>query len=122
VSDTPSKQPKAWGTRWLLRHDSTHETSILWVKAGHRCSWHRHAAKHNLFAVLKGSVDIVTGDGTMRLGEGESGTVRAGVWHEFQAVRDTIMVEEMYVAYDPQDIERSNVGGRIEGDGACATS
>ena len=105
------RETKVWGERWLLRTDSTHSNSYLILRAGTRCSLHRHAAKSNLFVVLSGKVGIKTEDGIVKLGPGEECTVGPGVWHEFRVYEDSTMIEEMFVEYDESDIERKNTGG-----------
>ena len=107
------REKKIWGERWIVRRDSTHETSILFVKAGYRCSWHRHQAKHNKFVVIQGKLELVTCDGTTVLESGTTASVGPGIWHEFRAIIYTIAVEEMFVKYDPEDIEREIVGGKM---------
>lgn len=107
------REKKVWGERWMIREDSTHTTNILKLNSGFRCSWHKHRAKWNLFAVVSGSVGIRTIDGETVLGPGESFTVGPGEMHEFRVYQSGIMVEEMYVQYDDEDIDRDNVGGMI---------
>jgi mannose-6-phosphate isomerase-like protein (cupin superfamily) len=110
-------EQKVWGERWMVREDSTHTTNILKLKAGYRCSWHRHQCKHNLFALIEGKVMIFMKVGhvmkCVTLSPGDSFTVSPGQWHEFRVLEDGIMVEEMYVQYDDEDIEREKLGGPI---------
>lgn len=106
------REHKVWGERWIVRRDSTHETALLSLKANHRCSWHRHQTKWNQFVVLIGKVSIITSEGETRLTEGQSFTVRPGIWHEFRVHEASWMIEEMFVEYDPADIERENTGGQ----------
>lgn len=104
---------KVWGERWLLREDSTHASSFLRLRAGTRCSWHRHRAKFNLFVVLRGSVGIKTDHGEIVLGPGQEFTVEPGAWHEFRVYEDSEMIEEMFVTYEEGDIERQTEGGAL---------
>lgn len=118
------KEQKIWGERWLVYEDSTHSTNILRVLEGYRCSWHRHAVKRNIFVVISGEIGVVveTKDPStletyideMRLHIGESFTVAPGLWHEFRAYQNSVVVEEMFVRYDEEDIERKNVGGTFD--------
>jgi len=108
------REQKLWGERWLLRQDSTHANSYLKLRAGTRCSWHRHREKYNLFVVLSGKVGIVTADGEVTLTVGQEFSVAPGVWHEFRAYEDSTMIEEMFVEYDDGDIERAKPGGDME--------
>jgi len=104
---------KCWGERWLIRQDSTHATSYLKLTEGTRCSWHRHAAKFNLFVVLEGRIGIRTDDGEVLLGPGECFTVKPGEWHEFCVYEISKVIEEMYAVYNEEDIERQNQGGKL---------
>jgi len=112
------REPKIWGERWMVREDSTHTTNILTLKAGYRCSWHRHTCKYNLFAVISGVVEIdAERNGcrtTTELYEGQALTVEPGVWHEFRVIEDGLMLEEMYVEYDDTDIDRMKIGGPMD--------
>lgn len=107
------REQKIWGERWLIRVDSTHAVSYLRVNKGMRCSWHKHQTKWNLFVVLSGQIGIKTEEGTMVLGPGETAQIRPGVAHEFYADTDSEIIEEMFVTYDDEDIERFKPGGRI---------
>jgi D-lyxose ketol-isomerase len=72
-----------------------------------------HAAKYNLFVVLDGKIGIKTEDGETILGPGEEFTVPPGVFHEFRVYESGAMIEEMYVEYEENDIERKDVGGDL---------
>lgn len=117
------RMSKIWGERWLIRKDSTHASSVLFLNPGMECSWHRHQAKHNLFVVLEGKVGVVTGDeerGTTTetiLTPGQSFTTVPGEWHKFRVYEKSVMVEEMYVQYEEGDIERRSVGGEFDMNG-----
>jgi len=84
------------------------------LKKGYRCSWHSHQTKWNLFVVIEGSVGIVTADGETVLGPGEEFTVGPGEFHEFRIYKDGSMIEEMYVEYDDDDIDRTKLGGELD--------
>lgn len=109
------RESKVWGERWVIHEDSTHTTNLLLLKKGYRCSWHKHRTKWNLFVVVQGRVGIVTVDGETVLGPGEEFTVAPGEMHEFRIHEDGVMIEEMFVIYDDNDIERNNVGGKLNG-------
>lgn len=112
---------KVWGERWLLREDSTHATSVLHLIEGTRCSWHRHRAKFNLFVVISGHIQIVVQEQDEKRGievlGGQTFTVPPGVYHEFQALADSVVVEEMFVSYDEGDIVRLDSGGYVKDEG-----
>jgi len=108
------RELKLWGERWILRKSSNNALSYLVVKEGHRCSWHHHEQKFNLFFVLSGKLEILTEDGSVILGPGETYTVSPGVWHEFRAHENSTCIEDMFVEYHEGDIIRKNQGGRFK--------
>jgi len=114
------RESKVWGERWLIRQDSTHATSLLLLKKGYECSWHSHQTKFNLFVVLNGRVEIITeqldGPATISLTKGECFTTRPGEKHKFRVIESGSMIEEMYVEYNEEDIQRENVGGKFGDD------
>ena len=111
------REAKVWGERWLIRQDSTHAISYLQLKKGYYCSWHRHAQKYNLFIGLSGKIAIMIEE----LGEkqeiiitrGTCCTVKPGQWHQFRTYENAEMLEEMYVSYSENDIERKQEGGHL---------
>ena len=115
-----TRELKIWGERWLIRKDSTHAVSYLDVKGGYRCSWHSHATKYNLFVVLTGHFQLVIEEMEEKvlidLSPGESFTIKPGQFHEFRGLKDSQVIEEMYVEYDEADINRApgKLGGKIK--------
>lgn len=107
---------KCWGERWLIRQDSTHATSVLFLKKNTRCSFHHHQAKYNLFVVLAGKIGIRTQYGEVILTRGQEFTTYPGdEWkHEFRVYEKAVVLEEMFVSYSEEDIVRSDVGGVIK--------
>jgi mannose-6-phosphate isomerase-like protein (cupin superfamily) len=113
------REAKVWGERWLIRKDSTHAVSFLKLKARTRCSWHKHREKYNLFVVLWGKVGIRCEqiDGSVSetiLTHGDSFTTKPGQAHEFVAYESSGMIEEMYVEYSEEDIQRTDQGGKLQ--------
>lgn len=106
---------KTWGEKWNIFSNDLCEVSILYLKPRQRCSWHRHQTKFNLFFVIKGLIAVKTEDGASEVLPGQIFTTRPGEMHEFQTRQlDSILIEIMYVRYDPEDIEREQVGGGLE--------
>lgn len=101
----------------MIRKDSTHAVSYLNIKKGYRCSWHNHKTKYNLFVVLRGHIQLIIeemGQSTaLDLKSGESFVIKPGQFHEFRGIKDSQVIEEMYVEYDEGDIKRKYVGGKI---------
>jgi len=108
---------KTWGEKWNVFLNDLCEVSILYLKPHQRCSWHRHAAKFNQFFVIRGEVTIKTEWGDAVIQQGQIFTVRPGEWHEFRTGNvNAVLQEIMFVRYDPEDIERKELGGPT---GAC---
>ena len=91
------------------------------VKAGYRCSKHKHEHKWNEFYVGKGRLDIVVFKkdygltDTTTLAAGDFTTVRPGEYHYFLAAEDTLAFEVYYPELLSEDIIRENVGAAVEG-------
>jgi len=47
------------------------------------------------------------------LKRGESFVIRPGQKHEFTGIEDSQVIEEMYVEYSEEDIDRINIGSKI---------
>lgn len=111
------REVKIWGERWLIRDDSTHAISYLKLDEGYRCSWHKHDTKYNLFVVLTGAIKIIIEElGKKKhiiLTSGQELTIKPGQWHEFQALENSQVIEEMYVEYFEADIIRENKGSKL---------
>jgi mannose-6-phosphate isomerase-like protein (cupin superfamily) len=101
-----------WGEKWNIFQNDLNEVSILYLVPNQRCSYHSHNCKYNLFFVLEGQLFIKTDLGISTLEKGQIFTTKPGEMHEFQtAVKQTIIIEIMYVKYDPEDINRTELGG-----------
>lgn len=112
--DIGSKTGKVWGWTMPLHQSQAAELQVLSIKAGSRCSMHRHACKKNLFYVFSGRLKvIVEKDGLVDevvLGPGEKTTVMPGLWHRFEAIEDTEILEYYWVELDAGDIQRRDSG------------
>lgn len=107
---------KTWGEKWTLFENDLCEVSLLYLKPNQRCSWHYHRTKFNLFFVVEGFLQIMLDDGVSTgISELEKHgifTTRPGEWHEFiTADMEAIVIEIMYVKYNPEDIFRKDQGG-----------
>jgi mannose-6-phosphate isomerase-like protein (cupin superfamily) len=112
------REAKVWGERWLIRQDSTHAVSYLKIEKGYECSFHRHQEKYNLFVVLSGRIAIIVEqfdhNSTVYLTEGQSFTTKPGERHKFVGFENSDVIEEMYVEYREDDIQRENKGGKTQ--------
>jgi len=109
---------KSWGLKTTLFRNDLCEVSVLELREGERCSWHRHRAKWNQFYVIRGRMEVLTQEGRQVVDRGQIFTTNPGQWHEFQTPYGPVTVQEiMYVRYDPEDIERQTAGGKIIGNG-----
>jgi mannose-6-phosphate isomerase-like protein (cupin superfamily) len=107
---------KNWGTTCCIFTSNDCECWSLNIKRGGYCSRHRHKNKWNRFLVVSGKllVKIFRPDGISDdtiLTDGMCTDVCPGIEHMFEAFEDTKCIEIYWVSIDPDDIERSTVGG-----------
>lgn len=110
------KKGKIWGTTALIHATPFTETHVLEIKRGGFCSEHRHARKTNLFFVISGRIRIrIWNDGPTPdetdLVAGQSTSVPPGVFHQFDAIEDSLVLEIYESASIEEDIDRRTVGG-----------
>ncbi len=113
--------PKIWGTTECLLPEPNCEVHRLSIKAGFRCSHHKHHGKANFFFVMQGHlfIDVWRSDDQgfdeISLAPGEAMTVPAGVAHRFRTGDQSCEALEIYY-HEPlaEDIERFDQGGRVD--------
>ena len=90
--------------------------TLLFLKAGNRCSWHSHDFSFNKFTVASGKIGVVTDKGyeTILIPKQEF-TVEPKVKHEFRVYEDSIVEEIAFVSYTEYDIQRESIGGPLNG-------
>ncbi len=110
-----------WGERVVTRETPYSITTILYLKANKRCSWHSHKHAYNQFYVISGLLEVKTDIGPdgqrnyTRVFPKQSFTVPPGVTHEFRTLTEYTVVEEIaYVKYDSTDIHREQLGGDLK--------
>lgn len=108
-------QGKVWGsTQSIFCFDGVDINRLLPLARGY-CSEHCHACKFSRFFVLRGKmkVTIFRGDipDEIILTGGMCTDVPPGVWHKFESLEDTDVIEIYWVALDDNDIERRTTGG-----------
>lgn len=92
-------ETKCWGQVWHVFHDKNAAISYLHVNQDHRCSWHWHEERANMFVVITGSLlveqlaDVPGQKILQRLGPGDTVAVRSGVKHRFRVLRSGRVVE-----------------------------
>lgn len=110
---------KVWGDTSVLIQNSNVELHKINVKAGFRCSEHKHEHKWNGFYVISGTLEIhvrkndydLVDVTTLRAGDFTS--VRPGEFHWFQCIENCVALEVYYPEALSEDIVRRNVGGKI---------
>lgn len=105
-----------WGERLRTFRTNDLLVTLLFLKAGTRCSWHGHKTAFNQFVVASGKIGVKTDKGyeTYLLPK-QTFTVEPGVMHEFRVYDDSIVEEIAYVKYDENDIQREKLGGLLDG-------
>jgi len=105
---------KVWGTNTEIFRNDLCSVNLLHIERGGVCSFHKHVSKYNKFHVISGALEIRTECGSTLLHSGETAITRPGELHLFRGVSSAVVVEVMYVQYDPEDIDRK-VPGYLEG-------
>ena len=109
---------KVWGDTSVLIQTPLVELHRINIKAGYKCSEHKHEHKWNGFYVISGVLEIhvaknnydLTDVTTLRAGDFTS--VRPGEFHWFNCVEDCSALELYYPESLSEDIVRRNVGGK----------
>jgi quercetin dioxygenase-like cupin family protein len=106
---------KVWGCTTQLHANSAFELHRIEVRAGHRCSKHRHSTKFNAFYVTTGLLRVTVWQPTgtvdvTDLRPGESMVVPPGVFHQFEALTRTDALEWYWTELRANDIERETTG------------
>ncbi|MBN1349980.1 cupin domain-containing protein [candidate division KSB1 bacterium] len=93
---------KEWGSiTWLANQAIGNATELtlgrVRIKFGCTCPRHCHTNCEEVIYVLKGTLEHTVGGETLRLSQGDTLTIPAGVYHGASAVGD--LDSEMIVAY-----------------------
>lgn len=119
---SPKTEKKCWGRVQHIFSSPHAAVSLLDVKAGFKCSTHRHMYRGNLFAVKSGMIVVerwLEGFGTkstfIELGPGDTVSVPALELHRFRVTASGFVVEVYYPdnggMVSINDIERLDEGG-----------
>ena len=111
---------KEWGTSQKVFELNGVEMHRIVVKPGGFCSIHLHKRMNNLFVVEYGQLSVMIGkiiddkfvlDEQRILNDGDQVDIPAGIWHQFEAIRDTVALEVYWVDTGGVDIVRYTTGG-----------
>jgi mannose-6-phosphate isomerase-like protein (cupin superfamily) len=111
---------KVWGDTSVIIQNPLVELHKINIKAGYKCSEHKHVHKWNGFYVISGTLEIhvrknnyeLTDVTTLRAGDFTS--VSPGEYHWFNCVDDCVALELYYPEPISEDIVRKSVGGKAE--------
>jgi mannose-6-phosphate isomerase-like protein (cupin superfamily) len=112
------KQGKVWGTTVkMFEIPGVITIHSLEIKAGGFCSEHVHKTRKNIFYVIAGklAVQIWRSDFSVDrtvLNAGEITEVDCGVYHDFEALEDTLALEIYTGDVGETDIVRRTMGGK----------
>ena len=111
-----NKSGKVWGETSRIHANSSFEFHRIEARAKTRCSKHLHQFKWNGFYVESGHLivcvwqkdyDLV--DET-HLKPGDFMQVKPGLYHNFEAVEDTVAFELYWAEFNHNDILRETIG------------
>jgi len=109
---------KVWGDTSVLIQTPLVELHKINIKAGYKCSEHKHEHKWNGFYVISGTLEIHVRKNNYELTDvtvlraGDFTTVRPGEYHWFSSITDCVALELYYPETLSEDIVRKSVGGR----------
>lgn len=109
---------KVWGDTSVIIQNPLVELHKINIKAGYKCSEHKHVHKWNGFYVISGTLEIhvrknnyeLTDVTTLRAGDFTS--VSPGEFHWFNCIDDCVALELYYPEPLSEDIVRKSVGGK----------
>lgn len=116
----PSRTIKPWGVTTQVFLGRAAEVHVASIRRGGHSSQHQHRSKANDFFVISGRLEILVynerGDVTpfiaYVLTDGQRLTIPAGVWHRFNALEDTELIETYWLDdIGSDDIVRYDEGG-----------
>jgi quercetin dioxygenase-like cupin family protein len=110
---------KVWGETECVFSSESVTVHHLKIKRGGYSSKHRHEFKGNVFHLLRGRVVIREwqGEGPKPIVDetvllaGQRAGVSPQVWHQFEALEDSEMIEVYIAALQGADINREGQGG-----------
>lgn len=102
--------PKCWGRNTEVFKNNSVSVNFLELIKGGVCSWHFHRRKNNTFYLISGKILIKTEHNETILEPGNSILVVAPMKHHFEVLEDSLVLEIMFVEYDPADIVRETQG------------
>lgn len=113
-SQHTGRQGKVWGSTTRVHYSSSTIVEHVSAVAGWRCSKHKHPDRYNQFYVVKGLLRVVCWkddlqDSTL-LGPGCSTVIAPGVFHYFEAIEPTEMIEVYWMEFSHPGIERVDHG------------
>ena len=110
------KAGKVWGTTTPIFDNGVVSVHRIEIKAGSKCSKHKHEYKYNDFYVEEGVLlihvwknDYKLTDTTV-LHKGESTSTSPGEYHQFEAETDVVAFEIYHTKLIDSDITREDVG------------
>ena len=109
---------KVWGDTSVIIQNALVELHKINIKAGYKCSEHKHEHKWNGFYVISGTLEIHVRKNNYELTDvtvlraGDFTTVRPGEYHWFSSITDCVALELYYPETLSEDIVRKSVGGR----------
>lgn len=109
---------KVWGQTQQLIKGSFFEVHRIEIEKDGFCSLHKHNHKNNAFYVESGFIQVEVHKNDYDLvditnvQQGELMIVKAGEYHRFKGLAESIVYEIYWVDNITEDIERKEVGGK----------
>jgi mannose-6-phosphate isomerase-like protein (cupin superfamily) len=108
---------KKWGSEEIIVN-ADYCGKVMRLKAGFRCSTHRHLVKDETFYMLSGHMLLETfwDDGklyrSLHMRAGDTYRILPGQWHRFTGYQDSVFIE--FSTHDsPGDCQRKTESGPV---------
>jgi quercetin dioxygenase-like cupin family protein len=106
-----NKLGKKWGFSSSIFLNESVQIDRIEILKEQSCSKHYHQYKYNLFFVEKGSILVHRWENdikiTSSLDAHESITIEPNIYHQFEAIEDSVVYEIYYTKLENNDIIRS---------------
>ena len=115
MSDDCERIEKVWGNSRCIFKSDTSTTHLVNIKRGGYCSEHCHAKMTNRFVILSGKINVTVYRNNIPINnlltESEIFDVSPDIYHRFEALEDSVIIEIYEDKIDKNDIIRRTESG-----------
>jgi mannose-6-phosphate isomerase-like protein (cupin superfamily) len=102
-----------WGSEEWIVNNEKYCGKILYINAGHRCSYHYHKIKDEVFFVLLGKVKMEVDNDTFYMMPGDAVHIPTGTLHRFTGITIARIIEVSTQHFEDDSYRLIN-GGKVD--------